>query len=449
MIKLGDVASVRGGKRLPKGESLVTTATPHPYIRTKDIESHIINTSQLEYLPIEVQKKISRYIVDSGDLIVSIVGTVGSCALVPEELNGANLTENCAKILVHAKEYSTKFLFYFLRSELGQQEIFKNTVGSTQLKLPLYGIQNIVLPELGNTQQKAIAHILGSLDDKIELNQKMNQTLEEIAKAIFKSWFVDFDPVRAKAEGRPTGLPLEISDLFPDGLVDSEIGEIPRGWDITYLRDQLSFVLGGDWGKAEESAETPNHCRCIRGADIADLQRFVWSDMPVRFLKDTSFRKRSLQNWDVVFEISGGSPTQSTGRCVLVTRSVLDAYDSPITTSNFCRLLRFCNSHSAVYHYQMFRSAYDRNEYFMYETGTTGIKNFGFKHYSEDLGYVLPSAELLERYFKTVEPMIKKSGIAMHENIVLSDLRDTLLPKLISGELRVPDAEKFLEEAGI
>ena len=79
--------------------------------------------------------------------------------------------------------------------------------------------------------QKAIAHILGTLDDKIELNQKMNQTLEEIAKAIFKSWFVDFDPVRAKAEGRPTGLPPEISDLFPDELVDSEIGEIPKGWE--------------------------------------------------------------------------------------------------------------------------------------------------------------------------------------------------------------------------
>ena len=95
--------------------------------------------------------------------------------------------------------------------------------------------------------QQAIAHILGTLDDKIELNQKINQTLEEIAKAIFKSWFVDFDPVRAKAEGRPTGLPPEISDLFPDELVDSEIGEIPKGWELLPFRNvKLKWNLGED-----------------------------------------------------------------------------------------------------------------------------------------------------------------------------------------------------------
>ncbi len=94
------------------------------------------------------------------------------------------------------------------------------------------------------SDQKAIAHILGTLDDKIEVNQKMNQTLEEIAKAIFKSWFVDFDPVRAKAEGRPTGLPPEISDLFPDESVDSEIGEIPKGWSYSVAWRLNSINLG-------------------------------------------------------------------------------------------------------------------------------------------------------------------------------------------------------------
>ena len=101
--------------------------------------------------------------------------------------------------------------------------------------------------------QKAIAHILGTLDDKIELNQKMNQTLEEIAKAIFKSWFVDFDPVRAKAEGRPTGLPPEISDLFPDELVDSEIGEIPKGWEFNLFRIFAKHGLSVERNHCKES----------------------------------------------------------------------------------------------------------------------------------------------------------------------------------------------------
>jgi type I restriction enzyme, S subunit len=341
------------------------------------------------------------------------------------------------------------YYFYFFESKFGKQRIGSiveqvaaaGIRGSDLIKLPVF------LPPL--KQQKAIAHILGTLDDKIELNQKMNQTLEEIAKAIFKSWFVDFDPVRAKAEGRPTGLPPEISDLFPDELVDSEIGEIPKKWETTCLSNQLSFVLGGDWGKADESDATPHECRCVRGADIANLQRFVWSDMPTRYLKESSFQKRSLQNWDIVFEISGGSPTQSTGRTVLITEQLLDAYEASVTTSNFCRLLRFSDPKTALFHYQKFRSSYDRDEFFMYETGTTGIKNFGFKYYSEDIPYALPSSALLDEFFEVAQPMIKKSGFIMRENMVLSDLRDTLLPKLISGELRIPDAEKFLEEAGI
>ena len=299
------------------------------------------------------------------------------------------------------------------------------------------------------SDQKLVADFIENLDDKIELNQKMNQTLEEIAKTIFKSWFVDFDPVRAKAEGRPTGLPSEISDLFPDELVDSEIGEIPKGWETTVLSNQLLFVLGGDWGKAEESEETPHKCRCVRGADIANLQKFAWSGMPTRYLKNSSFQKRSLQDWDIVFEISGGSPTQSTGRSVLVTEQLLNSYKTSITTSNFCRLLRFTNPKSALFHYQKFRSSYDKDEFFMYETGTTGIKNFGFKYYSEQIPYSLPPSALLNEFFEIAQPMIEKSGFNMRENMALSELRDTLLPKLISGELRIPDAEKFVEEAGV
>lgn len=348
-----------------------------------------------------------------------------------------------------SEKVSGRYLYYALQSPTVFWELTSRGTGTTVVGIRQSSLREVTIPIPAKEEQNAIAHILGTLDDKIELNQKMNQTLEEIAKAIFKSWFVDFDPVRAKAEGRPTGLPPEISDLFPDELVDSESGEIPKGWETTFLSNQLSFVLGGDWGKADESDATPHECRCVRGADIANLQQFVWSDMPTRYLKESSFQKRSLQDWDIVFEISGGSPTQSTGRSVLITKQLLNAYEASVTASNFCRLLRFSDPQTALFHYHKFRSSYDRNEFFMYETGTTGIKNFGFKYYSEDIPYVLPSSALLDEFFEIAQPMIEKAGINMRENIVLSELRDTLLPKLISGELRIPDAEKFLEEVGI
>ncbi len=99
----------------------------------------------------------------------------------------------------------------------------------------MYGIKNIEVSYPPLPEQRAISHILGSLDDKIEVNRRMNETLEATARAIFKSWFVDFDPVRAKAEGRPTGLPDDITALFPDSFEDSEMGEIPKGWEVVPL----------------------------------------------------------------------------------------------------------------------------------------------------------------------------------------------------------------------
>ncbi len=99
----------------------------------------------------------------------------------------------------------------------------------------------IVAPSL--TEQRAIAHILGTLDDKIELNRRMSETLEAMARALFKSWFVDFDPVRAKMEGRDTGLPREIANLFPSRMVESELGEIPEGWEVRTLGDMISQRL--------------------------------------------------------------------------------------------------------------------------------------------------------------------------------------------------------------
>lgn len=410
MQKLGEIASVKGGKRLPKGESLTTDPNSHPYIRTKDIENHVIKIDQLEYVPDAVQKKIARYIVDAGDLVVSIVGTVGSCAIVPAELHRANLTENCAKILLNTEDYTTDFLYYFLRSPQGQQEIFKNTVGSTQLKLPLYGIENIDLPTLTVTNQKAIAHILGTLDNKIELNQKMNQTLEEIAKAIFKSWFVDFDPVRAKAEDRPTGLPPEISDLFPDELVDSEIGEIPNGWDIRGLDHYLLLQ---------------------RGFDLPTKDR-IEGDFPVVAASGIS----STHNLP-----KAKAPGVVTGRSGVLGKVFFVQQDFfPLNTTLWVK---------------EFYAATPVFAYFLLGTIDFAVFNAGSavptlnRNHLSSLRFSSPPQALIAKFTKIATPLMESLDLRTKESATLEQIRDTLLPKLISGELRIPDAEKFLEEAGI
>ena len=444
-MKLEEVAEVIGGgtpsSRIPEyWDGQIPWLTPKDLSNFTDryIHKGARNISELGL------KKSSAKLLPEQTVLLTSRAPIGYLAISKEQL----CTNQGFRSLVPDQEkIDPLFLFYLLQQNVdylkshSQGTTFGELSGSTLKSLSFH------FPPL--TEQKVIAHILGTIDDKIELNHRMNKTLEDMARALFKSWFMDFDPVHAKAEGRPTSLPAEISDLFPDELVASKIGKIPREWEVTGLSSQLSFVLGGDWGKANFSDQTSNRCFCIRGADIANLQCFKASDMPTRYLKSSSFAKRSLKPWDVVFEISGGSPTQTTGRTVLVTPELLENYSTPLTTSNFCRLLRFNSQASSLFHYYSFRSAYDLDEYYQYETGTTGIKNFGFKYYSEEIKYVLPSKSCLNAFSKVVTPMIKKSGLALQENEALSSLRDNLLPKLIPGQLRIPDAEKLIEKASV
>lgn len=225
--KLGDIAKIKGGKRLPKGKNLITIPNSHPYIRISDINNKkILNLdSSFEYVDDETQLSISKYIVKKGDLIISIVGTIGLVTIIGETLDNANLTENCAKI-IDISDLDKNYLYYYLTSVFGVNEIKKNIVGAVQPKLPIKNIQNIKIlaPNIG--AQIKIASILSSLDDKIENNKRINENLEQQAQALFKSWFVDFEPFRDQP------------------FVESELGMIPQGWKVGKLEDLCKIKYG-------------------------------------------------------------------------------------------------------------------------------------------------------------------------------------------------------------
>lgn len=191
-VRLGDVCDVKGGKRLPKGVNLVTIKNTHPYIRVRDLgQGKRLQLNQnYEYVDDETQKIISHYIVSEDDVLISIVGTIGLIGIVGNSLNNANLTENCVK-LINLRGIDKDFLYYFLISNSGQDAIKQGTVGAVQAKLPIKNIQTIqiLLPPLD--VQKKIAGVLGALDDKIELNNKINNNLEQQAQALFKQYFPD------------------------------------------------------------------------------------------------------------------------------------------------------------------------------------------------------------------------------------------------------------------
>ncbi|MDB3932946.1 restriction endonuclease subunit S [Luminiphilus sp.] len=304
--------------------------------------------------------------------------------------------------------------------------------GSGQPLINQTSLKSLEVPERNFAEQKAIAHILGTLDDKIELNQKMNQTLEEIAKAIFKSWFVDFDPVRAKAEGRPTGLPPEIRDLFPDGLVDSEIGKIPMGWEVTIVSGFGNVVCG----KTPSTKDPENFGGEFPFITIPDMRGNLISLSTERSVseKGASTLKGKM--------LPAGSICVS---CIATPGLVSIITGDSFTNQQINSIVPFSEG--------------DR-EYLLFSMMTFGdlISSAGsggsvFANLStgrfKELPILQASEQIRTVFSKIVRPMLRRIELSQKEITTLSQLRDTLLPKLISGELRIPDAEKFLEEAGI
>ncbi len=183
--------------------------------------------------------RLSKANVKRGDIVFTHAGNIGQVAVVPENSRYERYVLSQRQFFLRCKRHlvDPDYLVAFFHSRAGRHALLANAsqVGVPSLARPVTYLRQLKVPLPPLEEQRRIAHILGTLDNKIELNRYMNETLEEMARALFKSWFVDFDPVRAKAEGRDPGIPKHLADLFPDHLVDSELGEIPEGWKCTAL----------------------------------------------------------------------------------------------------------------------------------------------------------------------------------------------------------------------
>ena len=271
-------------------------------------------------------------------------------------------------------------------------------------------------------EQRAIAHILGTLDDKIELNRRMSGTLEAMARALFKSWFVDFDPVRAKMEGRDPGLPKEIADLFPSRMVESELGEIPEGWGPTCVDDEFSLTMGqSPPGKTYNEAGVG--LPFYQGRADFELRfprRRVYCSAPTRFASrgDTLISVRAP-----VGDINLAAEDCAIGRGVAAARH---------------------KSGSRSYTYEFMRSMEEVFSRFDAEGtvfGSISKKDF------HAIPCVAPNQTAVDAFEKLVAPLDSRIERALFELRTLAALRDALLPKLISGEIRIRNPERLIETA--
>ncbi len=270
-------------------------------------------------------------------------------------------------------------------------------------------------------EQRAIAHILGTLDDKIELNRRMNETLEAIARALFKSWFVDFDPVRAKMAGDDTGLPPHIAALFPDRLVDSELGEIPAGWEVSTLGQMCHKPQYGYTASAEESKVGP---KFLRIKDINKSPWIQWGDVPYCRIDDDLLEKYLIQEGDVLV-----ARMADPGHSVVIERHPEAVFASYLIRfqpihENYVRYIQFWMRSNSYWELVKARG-----------TGTTR-RSLNAKVLSK-FPVVLPSNTLLDLFQSQTDSFRGRIVANTEESSSLGELRDTLLPKLISGELRV------------
>jgi type I restriction enzyme S subunit len=206
-----------------------------PVIRGNNISDTRALVGNFVYVTSKTADELRSSNVFPGDLFFPHRGAIGEVGIVPEHgLERYVLSSSLMKLTCNQDLVDPLFLFYFFRSAAGRHELLKNssTVGTPGIGQPLSSLRSILVPVPTMQEQRVIAHILGTLDDKIELNRRMNETLEAMTRALFQSWFVDFDPVRAKAAGRDPGLPKYLAAQFPHHFQDSELGQIPEGWRV-------------------------------------------------------------------------------------------------------------------------------------------------------------------------------------------------------------------------
>lgn len=426
LTTLGAVADFTNGDRstnYPTQADRVTTGVP--FINTGHIEpSGRLTTNGMDYITRESFDRLRSGKVKVGDILYCLRGsTIGKTA----RNHFAEGAIASSLVIVRANEHSCQdYLYFYLTSPLGQGLVAQHDNGSAQPNLSVRVLSNYPLPLPPFREQCAIAHILGTLDDKIELNRKMNETLEAMARALFKSWFIDFEPVRAKAEGRDTGLPKEIVDLFPDSFEDSELGEVPKRWGIGPLPDFIEVNPPRSLRKGEvvpylDMANVPTNT--ARANEIVERE----------FSSGTKFK-----NGDTL--LARITPCLENGKTAYV--DFLHDRQIGWGSTEFI-VLRPKPPLPPEFGYLLARDEGFRAFAISNMTGTSGRQRVPSDCFSNYV-MVVPPQEVAGAFGRQVAAMMKKIKGNDEQSRTLANQRDALLPKLLSGEVRVKNIERIL-----
>ena len=423
--KLSDVAKVEISsvdKKTKDGETPVRlcnfTDVYHNWAITSDMACSFMEASANS-------KEIEKFTIKKGQVAFTkdseTRDDIGIPTYIADDFDGVLLGYHCALITPDETKLCGKYLNAFMHSTYIQKYFELNATGSGMrytLSVDTLESMPLLLPSL--EEQKRIGEIFSAIDKKISINHAINQNLEALAKQLYDYWFVQFD--FPNEEGKPyksSGGKMRYCD-------ELQI-MIPDDWNVCRLSEFVSKNNTGDWG-ADNPSENSIEVGCIRGADIIKL-----NNLPIRYIKSSNSAKL-LSEWDVVIEVSGGSPVQATGRSAFITPGVIERNGGKITCSNFCHAFSFKDYKESAYFFYIWRMFYDNDIMFNYEGKTSGIKNFMTETFLANRWVKAPK-ELVYKFFDAIKGVYAKIDANITENNDLIKQRDELLPLLMNGQV--------------
>jgi type I restriction enzyme S subunit len=411
------------------------TGSGIPVIRGSNLSQEVgirLIDQGLVFIDKEKAKEFSRSVAQRGDLIFTCWGTIDQVGLIDGRSRYLKyvVSNKQMKFTPDPQKADSLFLYYLFSGPAMREAILAQGIGSSVPGFNLGQLRSISLRIPSLSEQRAIARVLGALDDKIELNRRMNETLEAIARALFKSWFVDFDPVRAKAEGRDSGLPASLANLFPASFDESELGDIPKGWQVRPFADTVDIIGGG----------TPR--TSVAAYWNGDIPWFSVVDAP-----------ESSDVWvlDTEKKISCEGVESSSTRVLPVGTTIISARGTvgrialvgvPMAMNQSCYGLRDRAGKRSSFTYFVTRELVARLQQHAHGSVFDTITRETLAR----VFVVMPPCALVRAFEMWAGPTLERMREVLFGSRTLAALRDTLLPKLISGEVRVKDVERVIRE---
>lgn len=435
-VRLQDISITIGSGITPlrKNESYWSNGCI-PWLKTEQLGTHeIYDTNEKITQLALVETSIKLFPINT--LSIAMYGegkTRGSVSILKKEMT---TNQACCNLIIDETKAYYEYVYYYLKTQYNQLRALSSGVRKNLNSNDIKQFEILLSDSI--EEQKQIVQVLSNLDSKIELNKRINRELEQMAKLLYDYWFVQFD--FPNEQGKPyksSGGKMVYSKELKR--------EIPEGWEVANLASWILKDKSGDWGKETKQGNYTEQVSCIRGADLNGLKGQGAIKSPTRYTLKKNVHKQ-LESHDLIVEISGGSPTQSTGRLAYLIDETLERFQNPLICSNFCKAVTLKEEKQLYYFAQTWQMLYDNDALFCWEGKTSGIKNLLFDGFVNSYNVPVPNNELVEKFNKTAHSVEVKKQANLKEIQHLTQLRDWLLPMLMNGQITVKQAQQKVAE---